>query len=148
MGVHVATGYYSTKQLGIFFINEYDYTNEIVQKSLAHCYTSEQNVINVFNCTFGRTEDETSEVNICSENLGHTNRGNKFICIHCRNSLRKKTPKMPDQACANGLDLDNIPQDLQDISPLERRIISLHIPFITLIVMRRYGGHYKMNGPP
>ena len=55
---------------------------------------------------------------------------------------------MPDQACANGLDQDNIPQDLQDISPLERWIISLHIPFITLIVMHRYGGHYKMNGPP
>ena len=55
---------------------------------------------------------------------------------------------MPDQACANGLDLDNIPQDLQDISPLERWIISLCIHFITLIVMCRYGGHYKMNGPP
>ena len=55
---------------------------------------------------------------------------------------------MPDQACANGLDLDNIPQDFQDISPLERRIISFCIPFITLIVMRIYGSHYKMNGPP
>ena len=55
---------------------------------------------------------------------------------------------MPDQACANGFDLDNIPQNLQDISPLERQIISLCIPFITLIVMSRYGGHYKMNAPP
>ena len=55
---------------------------------------------------------------------------------------------MPDQACANGLDLDNIPQDLHDISPLERWIILLHIPFITLIEMHRYEDHYKMNGPP
>ena len=105
-------------------------------------------MINILNCTFGRTEDETPEVNICSENLGHTNGGNEFISVHCRNSLRQKKPKMPDQACANGLDLDKIPQDLQDISPLERQIISLCIPFLTLIVMCRYGGHNKMNGPP
>ena len=72
---------------------------------------------------------------------------NSFVYI-VGTHLGEKKPKMPDQACANGLDLDNIPQDLQDISPLERWIISLHIPFITLIVMHRYGGHYKMNGPP
>ena len=73
---------------------------------------------------------------------------NEFICIHCRNCLRQKKPKIPDQACANGLYLDDVPEDLHDISPLERRIISLCIPFITLIVICRYGGHYKMNGPP
>ena len=71
---------------------------------------------------------------------------NSFVYI-VGTHLGKKNPKMPDQACANGLDLINIPQDLQDISPLERRITSLRIPFITLIVMCRYGGHYKMNGP-
>ena len=49
---------------------------------------------------------------------------NEFICIHCRNSLRQKKPKMPDQACANGLQLHNIPQDLQNILPLERSYIS------------------------
>ena len=55
---------------------------------------------------------------------------------------------MSDEACANGLHLDDMPKDLHDMSPLEIRIISLHIPFITLIVMHRYRGHYKMNGPP
>ena len=73
---------------------------------------------------------------------------NEFICIHCGNCFRQKIPKMPNQAYANGLDLDDMPKDLHDISPLERRIISLCIPFITLIVMSRYKGHYKMNGPP
>ena len=34
---------------------------------------------------------------------------NEFICIHCRNCLRQKKPKMPDQACANGLQLHDIP---------------------------------------
>ena len=51
---------------------------------------------------------------------------NEFICICCRNSLRQKKnrTKMPDQACANGLQLHDIPQDLQNILPLERRVIS------------------------
>ena len=55
---------------------------------------------------------------------------------------------MPDQACANGLQLCDIPQDLQNIFPLERRVIFPQIPFITILVMRQYGGHYKVNGPP
>ena len=72
---------------------------------------------------------------------------NSFVYV-VGTHLDKKKPKMPDQAYANGLDLDNIPQDLQDISPLEKWIISLRIPFITLIVVCRYGVHYKINGPP
>ena len=36
----------------------------------------------------------------------------EFICICCRNSLQQKETKMPDQACENGLQLHDIPQDL------------------------------------
>ena len=61
---------------------------------------------------------------------------NEFICIHCRNNLRQKKPKMPDQACANGLQLYDIPQDLQNILPLERRVMSPRILFITILVMK------------
>ena len=53
----------------------------------------------------------------------------EFICIHCRNSLRQKKPKLPNQACANGLKLDDIPQDFQEISTIERKIISLRLHF-------------------
>ena len=60
---------------------------------------------------------------------------NEFICICFRNSLRQK-PKMPDQACANGLQLHDIPQDLQNIFPLKRRVISPQIQFITILVIR------------
>ena len=60
---------------------------------------------------------------------------NKFICICCRNSLRQKN-KMPDQACANGLQLHHIPRDLQNILPLERKVISPRIPFIMILVMK------------
>ena len=62
--------------------------------------------------------------------------------------FKTKKPNMPDEACANGLQLHNIPQDLQNILPLERRVISPRIPFITILVMKQYGGHYKVNGPP
>ena len=48
----------------------------------------------------------------------------EYICICCKNSLQQKTPKMPDQACVNGLQLYDTPQDLQNIMPLERRVIS------------------------
>ena len=55
---------------------------------------------------------------------------------------------MSDQACANGLQLHDIPQDLQNILPLERRVMSPRILFITILVMKQYGGQYKVNGPP
>ena len=55
---------------------------------------------------------------------------------------------MPDQTCTNGLQLHDIPQDLKNILPLERRVISPQIPFITILVMKQYGGHYKVNSPP
>ena len=60
----------------------------------------------------------------------------EFICICCRNSLRQKNPMMPDQACANGLQLHYIQQDLQNMFLLERRVISPRIPFIRILVMR------------
>ena len=48
----------------------------------------------------------------------------------------EKNPSMPDQACANGLHIPTKPPELQDITPLERQIISLHIPFLTMLIMR------------
>ena len=46
------------------------------------------------------------------------------------------------------LNLDPIPQDLTELSTIERRLISYRLPFLTLIAIRRYGGHCKINGPP
>ena len=59
----------------------------------------------------------------------------EYICICCKISLHARNPRMPDQACANGLSLYDIPQDLCDLFPLESRLISLCIPVITVIVM-------------
>ena len=54
---------------------------------------------------------------------------------------------MPDQARANGLKLHNIPQELASITPLECRLVAKCIPFLTILLMKRYGGHYRVNGP-
>ena len=35
----------------------------------------------------------------------------EFICNMLQKQLMKKNPKKPDQACANGLQLHDIPQD-------------------------------------
>ena len=54
---------------------------------------------------------------------------------------------MPDQACANGLKLHDISQELDSITPLECGLVAKHILFFTILLMKRYGGHYKVSGP-
>ena len=71
----------------------------------------------------------------------------ELICIWCRNSLRQKKLKMSDQACANGLKLHDIPQELDSITLLECRHVAKHILFLTILLLKRYGGHYKINRP-
>ena len=133
-----------------FNIEEYELSNPIVKKSLSYRY---QMVITNSTDKSGIGKCEYYKYN-WNEKSGHQSEFKQYtfieeyICIQCRNCLKLQKPKMPDQACANGLLLDNIPQDLLHLSSLERRLISYRIPFITLIVMRRYGGHYKVNGPP
>ena len=93
--------------------------------------------------------DNTSMASICARwcgNWWHIYYKWIYLCT-LQKHLKTNKPKMPDQACANGLQLHYIPQDLQNILPLERKIISPWIPFIIMLVMRLYGGHYKVNGP-
>ena len=83
---------------------------------------------------------------------GHLCKGDitvpEYICIRCGNALMGKRPVMPDQACANGLELYPIPNELANVFPIEHHVVSFRIPFITFIVICRYGGHYKINSPP
>ena len=71
----------------------------------------------------------------------------EYICECCRNCLWGKNPTMQDQACANHLQIARIPHELQDMIPVERRVISLHIPFLTMLIVRKYGSHYKVIAP-
>ena len=133
-----------------FNIQEYEISNPIVKKSLSYQY---QMVItnNSNNTGSGKCQYYKYKWNEMSEHEPELNEDTfiqQFICTQCRDYLKLQKPKMPDQACANGLLLDAIPQDLLHLSSLERCLTSYQIPFITLIIMRRYGGHYKVNGPP
>ena len=53
---------------------------------------------------------------------------------------------MPPQACANGLLLPPIPPELTNLSDLERRVIALRIPFMSIFCMVRYRSQYKIRG--
>ena len=119
-----------------FNIKDYDMSNEAGKECLSHWYvmklhrhiTHENDEMTTHKWPqFVQDDVEPDDIYVMNE----------FICICCRNSLRqKKPPKMPDQACANGLQVHDIPQDLQNILSLERRVISPWIPFITILVMR------------
>ena len=104
--------FHETVQL--FNITDYDVSNETIKECLSlwsimklHRHTSKEN-----------DEIRTNKwPQFIQDNVEHDEIYfmNEFICIHCRNSWRQKKPKMPDQACANGLQLHDIPQDLQNI---------------------------------
>ena len=134
------------KTVWLFHTTDYDMSDEIVKECLSHRY-----VMKLHRYTSHENDEMTTNKwpQFVADDVEHEDIYvmNEFICIHCKNSLLQKKPKMPDQACANGLQLHDLPQHLQNILPLERRVISLWIPFITILVMRWYVGHYKVNGP-
>ena len=68
----------------------------------------------------------------------------EYICLTCHNNLKQKEPKMPAQACANGLLLLPVPPELQNLTNLECRLIALHIPFMVIFCMLHYDNHYKV----
>ena len=108
-----------------FHMEDYDISNETVKESLSHRY-----VMKLHRHTSDESDDMTTHKwpQFVPDDVKHNDIYvmNEYICICCRNSLRqkKKKTKMPDQACANSLQLHDIPQDLQNILPLERRVIS------------------------
>ena len=137
------------KSVKHFHVNEYQMNNYIVRKSLSYHYR-----MKVYN---GNNDLPPSNQYIQHEwpQMMNTNGENQdfnymdeYICIRCKTNLQLKNPNMPDQACANGLNLDDIPKDLSDLFTIEWRLICYRLPFITIIIVRRYGGHYKVNGPP
>ena len=71
--------------------------------------------------------------------------GNEYICQTCDRHLRRSDPHIPANAIANGLELPDIPVQLQNLNDLERRFISLRIPFMKLCALPK-GGQYGING--
>ena len=144
----VAIGCYFKKLLRLFKISEHDQTNEVVQKCLSHHFIMKVKQKSAY--VDALDNDNSQWLNLVYDDNadGTTAVFDEFIGIGCRNALHSRKPRMPDQACVNGLKVYDIPLELKDIYLIKRQVVSFHIPFITVIVMRRYGGHYKINGPP
>ena len=53
---------------------------------------------------------------------------------------------MPPQTCTNGLLLPPIPPELTNLSDLERCVIALRIPFMSIFCMVWYRSQYKIRG--
>ena len=53
---------------------------------------------------------------------------------------------MPTQVVNNTLDLPQIPNGLANLTYLERRLASLRIPLIKILLIHKTGSHYKING--
>ena len=70
----------------------------------------------------------------------------EYICITCYNNLHGKKPKLPAQAVTNGLQLTEMPVQLQDLNYLECCFISLCIAFMKLIALSK-GKQSCINGP-
>ncbi|KAI8484274.1 hypothetical protein Bbelb_380590 [Branchiostoma belcheri] len=67
-----------------------------------------------------------------------------WICNTCHFNMCRG--EMPAQAKANGLQLADIPEELQNLRPLERRLISQRIPFMKLVGLPK-GQQRAIHGP-
>jgi len=70
--------------------------------------------------------------------------GKTYVCCTCDTAL--KAGKMPCQAVANGLQLDDIPEPLQHLTSLERQLLATRIPFMKLVNLPR-GRQRSLHGP-
>ena len=66
-----------------------------------------------------------------------------WLCHTCHLHLKKG--KIPCQAWSNNLQLDEVPHVLQDLRPLEVRLISQRTPFMKLVALPR-GGQKCIHG--
>ena len=71
-------------------------------------------------------------------------RADMYICHTCDRYL--SSGKMPAEACANRLQLQPIPPELQSLNILEKHLISRMVPFMKVITLPK-GGQKKLKGP-
>ena len=69
---------------------------------------------------------------------------NEWICRSCHNAMCRGN--IPVQAKANGLDLDVVPNELNELNTLELRLISLRIPFMKMVALPS-GKQRCIHGP-
>ena len=74
----------------------------------------------------------------------HMTADKSWICRTCDSSLKRGL--MPIQSKVNNLQLHIIPDDLLELNPLETRLISLRIPFMTMVALPT-GRQRCIHGP-
>lgn len=83
-----------------------------------------------------------STLKLCRTECGSID-GIEYIFITCDKSLR--LGKIPPQSIGNALALDDIPEELQELCPLEERIVSKRLPFMQIVNLPR-GGQKGIKG--
>ena len=78
----------------------------------------------------------------CNKKLGP--RGKLYICLTCDRHL--SNGKLPPECSANGLELDEIPDELAKLNVLERHLIARRIPFMKILTLPK-GGQKSILGP-
>ena len=111
----------------------------------------------VLKCNKAKYETSSSKTRLArtciNDNMEHKSndssvqrksRVDMYICHTCDRHL--SSGKMPAEACANGLQLQPIPHELQSLNILEKHLISRMVPFMKVITLPK-GGQKKLKGP-
>ena len=103
-----------------------------------------QKSVRVLNLSLYDRKDEV--VNSClSDRLRRKMpNGREWICSTCHKDLCKG--EVPVQSAFNGLELEEVPPVIKELTSLEVRCISLRLPFMKLSTLRK-GGQGKIIGP-
>ena len=68
----------------------------------------------------------------------------EWICVTCHRHLSAN--RMPNQALCNGLNMEAIPPELNNLNVLERQLVALRIPFMKVLSLPK-GGQKGVKGP-
>ena len=78
------------------------------------------------------------------EHIYVTSEGKQWVCKTCDGALSRGN--LPVQAKANGMELDNGPAELSCLNALEKRLISLRVPFMKMVALPS-GKQQCIHGP-
>ncbi len=72
--------------------------------------------------------------------------GKKWVCKTCDGSLSKGVLPVQAKANGNGMELDDEPDELKDLNPLEQTLIALCVPFMKMVALPT-GKQKCIHGP-
>ncbi|XP_062579086.1 uncharacterized protein LOC134241009 [Saccostrea cucullata] len=67
-----------------------------------------------------------------------------WICYTCHRKIL--SGKLPAEAAANKMALEDVPKEMKELNTLEKHLIALHIPFMKVMALP-HGGQKNIHGP-